>query len=337
MTLDRRDFLKTTLASGIGTGLGTGAAANLLTTSCTGATLADDALPIIDTHQHLWDLVDFQPPWLSNADAKISAKHDTSDYLEATKGLNVVKAVYMEVDVAPADQDKEADAVLAMIAGGKSPTVAAVISGRPGLATFANYMERHRNNPLIKGVRQVLHAGSAERGLCVQPQFVKSIQLLGEMGKSFDLCMRPAELGDGASLAAQCPGTRFVVDHCGNANPAAWLPADKQVSKPAHTVEQWKSDMGKLAKLPNVICKISGIVAQVRPGWKAEFMAPAISFCLDEFGPDRVVFGGDWPVCKMGASYAEWVGALKQIVSSRPIAEQKKLFHDNAMKHYSLT
>ncbi len=341
MTFDRRDFLRSTLTTGIATGIVTSflseLAATNVTAACIGATPPDDALPIIDTHQHLWDLADFQPPWLNNADAKISAKHDMADYLEATEGLNVVKAVYMEVDVAPADQDKEADYVLSLIAAGKSPTVAAVISGRPGLATFANYMERHRNNRLIKGVRQVLHAGSAERGLCVQPQFVKSVQLLGAMGKSFDLCMRPAELGDGAALAAKCPGTRFVVDHCGNANPAAWLATDKQINAPGHTVEQWQSDMGKLAKLPNVICKISGIVAQVRPGWKADYIAPAINFCLDEFGPDRVVFGGDWPVCKMGASYSEWVTALKQIVSSRPIADQKKLFHDNAMQHYGLT
>jgi predicted TIM-barrel fold metal-dependent hydrolase len=199
----------------------------------------------------------------------------------------------MEVDVAPADQDKEADYVLNIIAAKKSPTVAAVISGRPGSDKFAAYMNRHRDNPLIKGVRQVLHAGSAERGLCLQPQFVKSVQLLGEMGKSFDLCMRPTELANGASLAQKCPDTRFVVDHCGNADVAAWQPKEKQTTAPGHTVEQWKTDMGKLAKHPNVICKISGIVARAPKGWTPEHLAPVINFCLDEFGPDRVVFGGD--------------------------------------------
>lgn len=148
--------------------------------------------------------------------------------------------------------------------------------------------------------------------------------------------MRPSELNDGVTLATKCPATRFIVDHCGNANPAAWLPKEKQLAAPGHTVEQWKSDMGRLAKLDNVICKISGIIAQVKPGWTPDYLAPAINFCLDEFGPERVVFGGDWPVCKMGASYAEWVNSLKQIVSSRPAAEQKKLFHDNAVRHYQL-
>ena len=325
MAIARREFVKLGIAGGV--------AATLTSTSFA---VDGEDLPIIDTHQHLWDLVQFQPPWLSGADAKISAKHDMSNYLTETAGLNVVKAVYMEVDVAPADQDKEADYVLSIIAAKQSPTVAAVISGRPGSDKFATYMHRHRDNPLIKGVRQVLHADSAERGLCLQPQFVKSVQLLGEMGKSFDLCMRPTELADGATLAQKCPDTRFVVDHCGNADPGAWQPKTKQTTPPGHTVEQWKADMGKLAKLPNVICKISGIVARAPKGWTPEYLAPAINFCLDEFGPDRVVFGGDWPVCKLGASYAEWVKGLKRIIAARPLADQKKLLHDNAVKHYRL-
>lgn len=330
MAIERRDLLKLGMASGL---------AALTRSRADALTTQGEALPIIDTHQHLWDLVQFQPPWLSGADAKIAAKHDMSNYLTETAGLNVVKAVYMEVDVAPADQDKEADYVLSLIAAKKYPTVAAVISGRPGSDKFAAYMKRHRDNLLIKGVRQVLHAGSAERGLCLQPQFVKSVQLLGEMGKSFDLCMRPTELADGATLATKCPDTRFVVDHCGNADPAAWLPKAKQTSAPGHTVEQWKADMGQLAKLPNVICKISGIVARAPAikDWTADHLAPAVNFCLDEFGPDRVVFGGDWPVCKLGASYAQWVSALKTIIAGRPLVDQKKLLHDNAVKHYKLS
>jgi predicted TIM-barrel fold metal-dependent hydrolase len=99
-------------------------------------------IPIIDTHQHLWDLVQFQPPWLDGADAKIAAKHDTNDYRTETEGLNIVKAVYMEVDVAPADQIKEAEYVLALIQSGKTPTVGAVISGRPDSDGFASYMAK---------------------------------------------------------------------------------------------------------------------------------------------------------------------------------------------------
>lgn len=293
-------------------------------------------IAIIDTHQHLWDLVQFQPPWLNGADAKIAAKHNTADYLAETTGLNIVKAVYMEVDVAPADQVKEAEYVLALIQSGKTPTVGAVISGRPDADNFANYMAKFKDNPLIKGVRQVLHAPSAPRGLCLQPQFVRSIQLLGEMDKSFDLCMRPTELSDGALLAEKCPRTQFIVDHCGNADPQAWRAKQKQTVEPIHEVNQWKRDLEKLAKLDNVCCKISGIIARAPKDWSADDLAPAINYCLDTFGPDRVVFGGDWPVCKLGASYADWVKALKEIVNTRSLVDQKKLFHDNAQKVYKV-
>ena len=323
--MQRREFITRTSAAG---------AATLLATHTCLAVAADD-MPIIDTHQHLWDLKEFQPPWLSGANAKVAAKHDMQDYVSETANLNVVKAIYMEVDVAEKDQNAEADYVLKIIRAKNSPTVAAVISGRPGSAGFADYMKRFQSEPAIKGVRQVLHAESAKQGLCVTEQFVKSVQLLGSMGKSFDLCMRPTELADGAKLVSLCPDTRFIVDHCGNGDPHAWGRGDAK-TKPSHTVDQWKRDMEKLASSPRVVCKISGIVARMPEGWQPEDLAPAINFCLDTFGPDRVMFAGDWPVCKMGASFAQWVSGLKQIVSSRPAAEQKKLFHDNAAKFYGV-
>ncbi len=323
MKLNRREVVKVT-----------GAVAFAHCTSSHLLAQDGNSLPIIDTHQHLWDLVQFQPPWLSGADARIAAKHDMTDYLGETKGLNIVKAIYMEVDVAVEDQNKEADYVLKIIDSGKTPTVAAVISGRPNSEQFPKYMARFRDNPKIKGIRQVLHADSAERGLCLQANFIRSVQLLGSMGKSFDLCMRPTELSDGAALAEKCPDTRFVLDHCGNADPQAWRPTDRQTVKPIHEANAWKRDIETIAKRPNVICKISGIVARAPKDWSASDLAPAINHCLDQFGPDRVVFGGDWPVCKLGASYLDWVKALKEIIASRPQADQRKLLHDNAAKFY---
>lgn len=323
--LSRREFAQVSVAAGAVAAIDR----NLLATE-------DNGLPIIDTHQHLWDLVQFQPPWLSGADSIISAKHDSSTYAAETKGLNIVKTVYMEVDVAPADHIKEAEYVLALIKSGKTPTSAAVISGRPDSETFATFITKFKDNVLIKGLRQVLHAETAQRGLCLQPRFVRSIQLLGELGKSFDLCMRPTELADGAELARKCPNTKFIVDHCGNADPQAWRAKVQQTGKPIHEVDQWKRDIEKLAKSDNVVCKISGIIARVPKDWSADDLAPAINFCLDTFGPDRVVFGGDWPVCKLGASLAEWVNALRQIVSHRSLADQRKLFHDNALRVYRL-
>ncbi|MCC6508940.1 MAG: amidohydrolase, partial [Pirellulaceae bacterium] len=159
----RRSFL-TKSTSACTTAIMSAALGSALSTPVRSAMAAPADLPIIDTHQHLWDLIDFKPPWLSGAPAPVAAKHDMQDYRTATANLNVVKAVYMEVDVAVEDQNKEADFVLGIIRSQKTPTVAAVISGRPGSTGFAAYMERFRNEPTIKGVRQVLHAPSAEQG-----------------------------------------------------------------------------------------------------------------------------------------------------------------------------
>ncbi|NRA98187.1 MAG: aminotransferase class I/II-fold pyridoxal phosphate-dependent enzyme, partial [Planctomycetes bacterium] len=155
---------------------------------------------------------------------------------------------------------------------------------------------------------------------------------------SFDLCMRPGELTDGATLAERCPDTRFIVDHCGNADVRAFLPAARSGgAPPSHDVARWQMDMSRLAGHGNVICKISGIVASAPPGWSARDLRPIVDFCLDAFGPDRVVFGSDWPVCKLGATYGEWVGALKTITATRPLGARRKLFHDNAVKFYGLS
>jgi len=295
--------------------------------------------PIVDTHQHLWDLDKFRLPWLADVPA-LRRSYRTSDYLVATAGLGVVKAVYMEVDVAPEQQPAEADALIALCADVKTPTVAAVISGRPASPDFEGYIRAYASHPAIVGVRQVLHVPDAHPGLCLTPQYVQNVRLLGELGLCFDLCMRPGELGDGAKLAALCPDTRFVVDHCGNGDPYVIAGSDSLADDDpfAHSREQWMDGMAALAAQPNTICKISGIIARARPGWTADDLAPAINHCLDSFGFGRVVFGGDWPVCTLGAntSYAAWVTALREIVAKRSPQEQAALFHDNAVAFYGL-
>ncbi|MCO6454342.1 MAG: amidohydrolase family protein [Pirellulaceae bacterium] len=299
------------------------------------ATGADDVLPVIDTHQHLWDLDRFRLPWLESQ-PKLRRNFLTADYLQATRGLNVVRAVYMEVDVDPAQQRAEAEYVIELSRSAEHPTVAAVISGRPASEQFADYIGAYRDSPYIKGVRQVLHAPSARPGLCLDKTFVRHVRLLGELGMRFDLCMRPGELGDAVRLADQCPDTRLVLDHCGNADPK-WFTGGESSAETTRSREQWRRQIGELAERKHVVCKISGIVVRAEPGrWKADDLAPVVNHCLDQFGPDRVMFGGDWPVCTLAASFAEWIGALRQIVAERPRDQQRKLFHDNAQRFYEL-
>lgn len=257
------------------------------------------------------------------------------DFRKATEGLDV-SPIYMEVDVVESTLVAEADFVLGMVSGRSSPVMAAVIGGRPASPEFKNYIRRFSGNPGFKGVRQVLHGGSTPAGFCLQSAFIKGVRELGEIGRSFDLCMRPAELMDAAKLVEQCPETRFILDHCGNPDLKSFRPLRSGEAEPAHTASAWRKSIEALAGRPNVICKISGVAAGLQQGGGAEDLAPAVNHCLDAFGPDRVVFGGDWPVCLLGASYQKWVEMLTQIIASRPFGDRQKLWSGNAFRCYGL-
>ncbi len=314
----RRDFL--------------GAAAAMAAGGCVaGGSPKDDpaAIPIVDTHQHLWDLDKFTLPWLQGR-GPLAKSHRLKDYLEAFRGSGIEKAVYMEVDVAADQKVAEAEYILSLCEDPGAPTRGAVIGGHPADDGFAAYLERFKGNRRVKGVRQVLFNGGA-----LAPAFVRGIRLLGERGLTFDLCVPPGDLGDAAKLVDLCPGTRFILDHCGNADPKAFLKSPAE--KPGHDADAWRRSIDNLAGRKSVICKISGIVARApKPSWGPEHLAPIVDACLDAFGPDRVVFGSDWPVCTMGAPGAEWVAALREIIRRRPVADQRNLLHDNAIRFYAL-
>ncbi|MBI5760067.1 MAG: amidohydrolase family protein [Planctomycetales bacterium] len=333
--ITRRDFVRRTLTAA-GAAATAGNSALMLSDSAK-LTAAEpkekpvtdpNAFLIVDTHQHLWDVSKFTLAWHKEA-PKLAKSHVMSDYFAATRGLNVTKTVYMEVDVDPGQQVKEAEYVLDLCQRDDNPMVAAVISGRPAdHDTFKNYISKYKDTPQIKGVRQVLHGDGTPAGFCLAPTFVKSVQLLGDLGKSFDLCMRSGELLDGEKLVAQCPKTRFIVDHCGNMSVQDLDEKHRAV---------WMTGMKALAQRSNVICKISGIIASAKPdSWKPADLEPNIRFTLETFGIDRCIFASDWPVCTLTAPLKDWVDALKSIVRDRSSADQRKLFHDNAVKFYGL-
>ena len=147
--------------------------------------------PIVDTHQHLWDLRSFHLPWTKGQPALVRS-FVMDDYLQATVDLRIAQCVYMEVDVAPAEQEAEARWVLELCQRDDNPTSAAVISGRPAEQGFHDYVLKFKGSPTIKGVRQVLHVPETPPGYCLDAQFVRGIQFLGERGLSFDLCMSQA-------------------------------------------------------------------------------------------------------------------------------------------------
>ena len=319
--LSRRGLLHGSLATAT---LAVAGAVGVRLAAAQASTIAPDMQPVIDTHQHLWDLSKFRLPWTAN-NPQMNRNYTMADYLAATSGIGIVKSVYLEVDVDPTQQQAEADYVVELCRKKEGPLAAAVISGRPAAESFRKYIAPYKGHPYVRGVRQVLHGPDTPAGYCLQKSFISGIQYLGELGLSFDICVRAVELPDAAKLIDACPGTQFILDHCGNAKVQA---ADHNA---------WKRDMADVAKRKNVVVKVSGIIASAKPGaWTVEQLAPIVNHTLDSFGPQRVMYGGDWPVCTLAASYRQWYDALNQIVSTRPEAERRQLFHDNAARWYRL-
>jgi len=335
MTLSRRQFVQHSLGATLASfTVGTTAVPDEPVETEQPDQLDRERRMIIDTHQHLWDREMFRLPWLNGAPEVLQKNYRTADYKAAVAGANA-QAIYMEVDVDPAQHLAEAVHVVSLCRSDEHPTVAAVVGGRPASPDFATYVDTLRRHPEIKGIRQVLHNEQTPEGYCLQDDFVKGIRRLGEIGLSFDLCLRPTELASGVELARCCPDTRFIVDHCGNADPKA-LGKTASDEKPWHEAEPWKREMAALADLDNTICKISGIVARAPQGWRSDDLAPIVNHCLDSFGPDRVVFGSDWPVCLLGGSLRQWMDAADEIVSRRPDEEQARFWRDNARRWYRL-
>lgn len=283
-------------------------------------------LPVIDTHQHLWDPNKLKLAWITPGH-ELAKTFGPTEYAEATAGLGVTKSIYMEVDVVPEFQQAEADYVIGLCESKSTPMVAAVIGGSPESEAFPAYAKKYQGHKYVKGIRRVLHADSTPPGFCLRPTFVKNIQMLGDLGLSFDLCVRPAELPDMAKLIGQCPNTRFILDHCGN--PSVKFTPEQR--------DQWKQGLEQLAAHKNVVCKVSGFIVNGGKGSATtDALAPYVNSTIDTFGVDRAMFGGDWPVCTLVTTYKEWLTMLREIIGGRPEADQRKILHDNAAKFYGV-
>jgi predicted TIM-barrel fold metal-dependent hydrolase len=293
----------------------------------------ENNLSIVDTHQHLWNLRQFRLPWLQPG-GELTRDFTMADYEEATEGLAITKAIYMEVAVVPEQKLAEAKHIVRVSEDKSSPTCAAVIGGLILEDSFKDYILQFKGNPYIKGVR---HGLNNPRQL-EDNRLIENLRLLGSLNMSFDLLVPPGLIGKAGKLVERCGDMRFILDHCGNADPLAFDHNLDWAREPQHEADQWKGDIDTLAKQTNVICKISGIIAHVPKGKAtAEVLSPIVTHCLDTFGPDRVVFGSDWPVCTRGAPLHVWANLLHEIVRKRSFEEKRKLFWGNAHRFYGLS
>jgi predicted TIM-barrel fold metal-dependent hydrolase len=279
-------------------------------------------MQIVDTHQHLWDPQMFGYSWLRSLPT-LNQAFRMSDYLEATGTLNIVKSVHLEADVDEPFMLDETRYLLALADQPANPLAGIVACGRPENKDFRSYVDQIAGHPKLKGIRRVLHTQPDDVGR--GQMFTQNIRSLEGYGLSFDICVLARQLPIAIALVSACPGVTFVLDHCG-------VPQVKE-----RIIGPWRSQIAEIAKLPNVFCKISGLVAYADPvQWKEDDLRPYIEHVISCFGWDRIFFGSDWPVCTLSASYKRWVEALHSITQSAGEINQQKLFHDNAIRVYRL-
>jgi predicted TIM-barrel fold metal-dependent hydrolase len=276
---------------------------------------------IVDTHQHLWDLDLFNYSWCKGI-PELNRSFRLSDYVDATQGLEICKTVFVEPDVDQAFTLDEAQWIL-KLAEEVNPIEGVVAGGRPEQREFRAYLDQIAGHPKLKGIRRVLHVQPDE--LSEGPLFVENIRSLAQYGLSFDICVLSRQLPKAIALIEQCPQVSFILDHCGN-------PLIKQ-----RETEPWHTHIKTIASLPNVVCKLSGIVVNADPrNWSAEDLRPYVEYVIESFGWERVMFGSDWPVCTLAASYKRWVETLTELTAASGEANQRQLFQDNAERVYRL-
>ncbi len=277
---------------------------------------------IVDAHQHLWDLDRFHYDWLSSIPA-LNRSFSIADYLAATKGLDIEKTVHVEADVAERFMRDETRHVLELAEKPDNPLAGVVACARPESKAFRAYIEDIAGHPKLKGIRRILHTQPDDLGQ--SETFIENVGSLGRYGLSFDICVLARQLPIAIRLVSKCPGVTFILDHCG-------APEVK-----GKVLDPWRAHVRELAQLPGVFCKISGLVVYADPaGWTKEDLRPYVEHVIECFGWDRVLFGSDWPVCTLASSYSRWVEALSSLTHGAGEANQRKLFHDNAIRVYRL-
>nr|WP_206119804.1 amidohydrolase [Rhizobium laguerreae] len=271
---------------------------------------------------HIIDRSALPYPWLSGAP---DLDHDFlyESYATEARRCGITTALHMEVDVDPAAMQAETDHVVTISKKEGSLIAGAIVSCRPEEEGFAAYLERQKADPFVKGFRRVLHVVPDD--VSEGALFRENIRRISGSGLTFDLCTLPHQAGRVTALVDLAPDVQFVLDHCG-------VPDIR-----SDAFQPWKAGISEIAQRPNVVCKVSGVVAYAdAKTWTAETLRPYIEHVIASFGWDRVVWGSDWPVCTLGGGLSTWVAATHAMLSGVSEAERSKLLFANAQRLWSL-
>jgi predicted TIM-barrel fold metal-dependent hydrolase len=295
-----------------------------------------DDLPIVDAHQHFWDLARNDHPWLADPApipfrygdyAALRRSYLPPDYRRDAAAHRIVATVHVEAEWDPADPVGETRWLEEVQAthGLPSAAVAQAWLDRDDVETVLAAQAAH---PLVRGIRHKPSAAPAPAAHApsgmTDAAWRRGYALLERHGLSFDLQTPWWHLAEAAELATAFPRTTIILNHTG-------LPSDRSEAGLAG----WRAAMKELADCPNVAVKISGLGRRGRP-WTLAENGPVIRDAIELFGWQRCLFASNFPVDGLCAALdAIWTG-FKTTVADRPLAQRRALFHDNAVRLYRL-
>ncbi len=261
-----------------------------------------DRTTFLDTHQHLWDTARFSYRWMEELPA-LNAPHLIRTYREAAEGLNILGSVHIETDVDEADLPAETAWIFSLADNPAHGILGVVAGARLERENCFAHLEPFWVHPKLKGLRRVIHTQADE--IMKDARFLSNLGILAQRGLSFDLCVLARQLPAALEVVKRFPSISFVLDHCGN-------PDIK-----SQALDPWRRHLRAFAEEPNVVCKVSGIAASVDPAnWSAENFRPFVEHVIECFGWERVLWGSDWPVCRLTCSLRQWVEVVQELIQS---------------------
>jgi L-fuconolactonase len=271
----------------------------------------------IDAHQHFWRYDPYAYTWIRS---------------------NVLQRDYLPGDLKPLLEAAGVDGTVAVQArstGAETTWLLSLAESHPWIVGVVGWADptapdlRQRltavsENPALCGIRCGLIADSADAPR-PREDFTAGIRVLAELGLAFDLLVRPPHLPLARAVAASVPEQRFILDHI-----AKPLIAD-------HVLEPWASDLKRLAALPNVACKLSGMVTEAHPtNWRAQDFEPYLDLVFEAFGADRLMIGSDWPVCRQAAEYGSVLRIAEDYIAALSASERAAVLGRTAIRWYDL-
>jgi L-fuconolactonase len=273
----------------------------------------------IDSHQHFWRYDPVRDAWITDAIAPLQRDFLPEHLAGELAGNGMDASIAVQ-----ADQSENETMFLLDLAEANNRIVGVVgwidlLSSR-----LADRLEHFSHFPKLRGFRHIAQAEPDDRFLA-RANFVKGVAQLRPFGFTYDILIYPKQLPAAIELVTHFPEQRFVIDHC----------AKPEIK--AGKTEPWATQMRKIAQNQNVFCKVSGLVTEV--DWKSgkvDDFKPYLDIVFDAFGPDRLMFGSDWPVCLLAATYRQVRQLIEDYVTGFSQADKKKIFGGNAARFYNL-